>query len=135
MNLVQFLISKVFTVNGKSLDISLASKLPMNPQDAERITLNFDEYQRYFGIHNGEQGELASRWSGLFRDEIVETLYPNTAKDYARYLICLKLLEQHIFFYARPRRTDDGEPCFSEWEGFKLAKESYKPYVFMEDLS
>ncbi len=135
MNLVQFLTTKVFTANGKALDLSLSRKLPMNPQEAERITLNLDDYQKYFGTHKRDQGELANRWPGLFRDEIVEMLYPNTANDYARYLICLKLLEQHVFFYARPRRTDDGELCFSQCEGFQLAKNNYKPYVLMEDLS
>ena len=74
-------------------------------------------------------GLLATKYPQYFADDVIQKLFPDVATTYARQIMLLHLLEPKVFYYGR------GKGDFRKWEGFQLAKEAGKEYVWMENLS
>lgn len=109
---------------------------PFDANDIQEVQLTYEHFVNQCGDYSQpNSGELAKRYPGLFRDEIVRNFSPKSDPVYARFDLALQLMSKHICKYEDPRYDDRGDPVFSKSTGFQKARNMGKSYVYMEDLS
>lgn len=144
MNVFDYLATVTFGSCVPDGRINFDKPAPKHQRDVQKVAISQAHFNDQFGnYHYGgnfdgsDCGELAKRYPGLFRDEIVANFEAGTCNNYpdARFRLALALLQNHISTYYAPRYDDHGEMVFFEGNGFRKAFNEGRSYVYMEDLS
>lgn len=144
MNVFDYLATVTFASCVPDGRIIFDKPAPKRPQDVQQIIMSQADFYEQFGsyYHGGnfdgsDCGELALRYPGLFRDEIVANFVQGECTNYseARFKLALAMLQNHISTYYDPRYDDHGEMVFYEGKGREKAFNEGHSYVYMEDLS
>lgn len=126
---------KKLPVIPEKLQLEMISLFPVQKKSGKvvNITPNFNnssEHDDIFGDYmDNEKGILQEKYPEWFDDKVVKQYFKSTAPQYGRQLMFLMLCRDNVYYYGREKRE------FYEWEGWKLAEESGKKYLYMENLS
>lgn len=133
MNVFQYLATVTFAAVKDGI---INVDKPFDARDIQAVQFTYEHFVSQCGDYSQpNSGELAKRYPGLFRDDIVRNFSPTSSPEHARFDLALQMMSNHICRYEAPRYDDRGDPVFSKSTGFQKARSMGKSYVIMEDLS